>query len=225
MAWGGGAAVPPFYDFPPGTPPVHDANLVDAITHVTDDAPDLALVALFTPAGVQADEGPAPMPTVTFNVSTGRCPDARAPFDSGAFRQSMPTPGSSNLTYPGFTTWATTRGVLSMTGDEDEDGLDNFLEYALGGIPLSLTGDDTNSLHLLPGPLDNPFNELRIFIHKGAEAGHDPRLRWDVEASTDLLHWSTRDVVIVQEDCATLTAACTSTSPRIQMRLKVTSVP
>ncbi len=217
---GGGAAVPPYYDFPPGTAPVVNANLVDAITHVTDDAPDLALVALFTPAGSQADEGSAPNPPATLNVSTGRCPDARAPFDSGAFRQSMPTPGSSNLTYPGFATWAATRGITSMTGDDDADGLDNLLEYALGGDPA-----DASSQHLLPGPLDNPFNELRMFIRKGAEAGHDPRLRWDVEASTDMIHWTTRGVVIVQEDCATLTAAFIGATPRVQMRLKVTSVP
>ena len=40
-----------------------------------------------------------------------------------------------------------------------------------------------------------------------------------------MIHWTTRDVVIVQEDCATLTAAFIGTSPRVQMRLRVMSVP
>ncbi len=223
---GGGGFFAPYYNFPPGTPPVVNADLIDAITHVTDDAPDLALVALFTPGGVQADEGPAPNPPATFiNFSTARCPDARAPFDSGAFRQFTPTPGSSNLTYPGFTSWASTRGVTSMTADEDNDGLDNLLEYALGGVPLSPEGENPNSILLIPEPLDNPFGELRLFVRKGPQAGFDPRLRWDVEASADLLHWTTRDVVIVQEDCATLTAAYTGATSRVQMRLRVSNQP
>lgn len=77
----------------------------------------------------------------------------------------------------------------------------------------------------MPRPLDNPFGELRMLVNKGPDAGYDPRLRWDVEASTDLVHWSTRDVVIIQEDCATLTAAYTGGTTRVQLRLKVTRLP
>lgn len=221
---GGGPASAPFFDYPPGTPPAANTWLVDAVTHVTDDAPDLALVALFTPGGAQADEGPAPGPGIP-NMSTARCPDARAPFDSGAFRRLMPTPGTWNLTYPGFGTWGTPRGVISETDDNDSDGLDNLMEYALGGIPLSLGGEDTSSASLLPAPLDNPFGELRMLVRKGPEAGYDPRLEWLVEHSTDLIHWTTRDVVIVQEDCATLTAAYVGSTPRVQLRLRVVQRP
>ncbi len=217
---GGGGFFAPYYNFPPGTAPVVNGDLIDAVVHGTDDGSDLALVALLTPGGVTADEGPAPNPPATFiNYSIGRCPDARAPFDSGAFRQFAPTPGGSNLTYPGYATWAASHGAAAPEADDDHDGLSNLIEYALGGDPAA------SSQQLIPAPLDNPFGELRLLVHKGGEAGHDPHLRWDVEVSTDLEHWTTRDVVIVQEDCATLTGAYTGATPRVQMRLRVSSQP
>lgn len=106
------------------------------------------------------------------------------------------------------------------TGDWDHDGLKNLLEYALqldakapytGGLPLPVVLDDHLTLSYVPGAAD---------------------ITYAVEASTDLLNWSTQEVeqltVANPDPPGSVTFRYKhplGESPKVFLRLRMTRVP
>lgn len=87
----------------------------------------------------------------------------------------------------GYAAWAEARGLSGVdaaeTADPDEDGLPNLLEYAVGADPLAAG----------PSPIGASVVDGRLGIRFPRVA--DPGLVYTVEASDDLVAWSTLSVL------------------------------
>ena len=79
----------------------------------------------------------------------------------------------------------------AATGDDDRDGLNNLLEYALGRNPRI-----PDSVGAIPIVVAGDY--LTASITK------QPFVNYTVEASSDLRTWSTADTTILLDDITTL---------------------
>ncbi len=81
---------------------------------------------------------------------------------------------------PTFATWATTHGVIEATGDADQDGLSNLLEYALGTDPTSPN---------IAAPLAVTRDGSHIALSFNVNL-QTPDVVFQVEGSDDLATWT-----------------------------------
>jgi hypothetical protein len=125
----------------------------------------------------------------------------------------------------GFSAWAAANGLPpagfdpdgGYSGDPDGDGMPNFMEFALGTDPKSLTHPDRLSYSVQNGKLTITVPKPTAFTLYG--------VLFSAEASSDLLTWSEDDVEILTNSATTFTARDTraaSAQPRF-LRLKVTA--
>jgi len=149
------------------------------------------------------------------NRSLSRVPDG------GAWQVADPTPNSANgmSMGSGYDMWAAGfPGIGARTDDDDCDGIDNVLEYALGKNPLTPDRDGVP----LSGIVDG---QLRVSVTKGAEASSDPNLTIFVDVSTDLTEWTNADLEVITNNATTLTVGYTGAATRVYLRVRASLSP
>lgn len=134
-------------------------------------------------------------------------------FTSGTFDSTHPSgliTGTGTIQISSFATWAAALGVPT-TGDSDNDGLSNLVEYALGSNPTQ------------PSPTPGTFNGGILSFTKGSEALANGDVTYEIEQSTTLTGWT----VVVGNDPAQSTISYTlpTGQPTAFARLKVTRTP
>ncbi len=104
----------------------------------------------------------------------------------------------------GYAAWIDTFGLTGndalLTTDVEPDGLDNLLEYALGGIP---NVDDAATVK--PGTFTALDMGTNWFYHVHNERTDDPRLSYTVARKGDLVfgtNWTTGAIEFVDESAA-----------------------
>jgi hypothetical protein len=145
---------------------------------------------------VQADASGALLrfvDTVEFNsaprgAAFGRFPNGVGPF---TWLQTVTLGGVNSDPIPGFASWATVVFPLGtapesmlLTADPDQDGLDNFAEYAFASSPLRRS--------------ETSFRILGYAAESGLEFSYRirtfaPELRYRVDATHDLTSWDTSE--------------------------------
>lgn len=88
--------------------------------------------------------------------------------------------------------WAQTYGVVDPNGDIEPDGLDNLMEYALGGNP---TNDDASEV--APVTFTAADGGTNWFYHVHTERTDDPALTVTIGTATNLVNvssWDENDV-------------------------------
>ncbi len=136
------------------------------------------------------------------------------PFDVAKPRLRITTAGGTGTP---FQTWAANAGVsgISMTSDDDKDGISALVEYALG---LSPTASDT-----LPAPQVSGGN-LAVKYPKGAIAATDSRISYVIKSSTDLVTWNAVSPTV--NNTTTIDYNIDTSSPdRLFLRLEVNYNP
>jgi len=118
----------------------------------------------------------------------------------------------------GYQDWADLHEVGGPDEDEEQDGWVNLLEYALGTDPRA-------GGHDRPSITSNAVGQARLNLSKGEAAGLDPRLHYSVQASTNLLSWSTAGVTVVEDSTTAIIADYTLPADRVFLRLSVTMDP
>lgn len=203
--------------FPDGSTPVPD-GLIDAVVYGSATAADdSGLLDLLTPGSGPADEDPGRK-----SNALARVPDGGAAFDTSTYRRQAPTPGRGNGEggVTGFDLWALGYpGIGGPAGDADLDGIDNALEYALGLNPAS--GD----VHALPAPAIDAGGRLTLTVAKGDIAGTDPRLRYVVEVSSNLIDWATEGTATLTDTASELVVTSTGPATSLFMRLRIELAP
>ena len=200
MALYRGAAASDFNDTNPLTPPF-GAVLVDALVYEVGDGV-LASGLNYT--------GP--------NLTDSNNPEgiSRVPDGTGAFQLAPLTRGASNnqVAQNAYANWASEfPGIGNGSDDDDGDGIQNLLEFALGLDPFSFNA--------LPSPTINASGNLTISLTKGTEAASDPNTTYFAQSSTDALDWNDSDVRVITNDATTFTAEYTGNSPKALLRIGI----
>jgi hypothetical protein len=115
-------------------------------------------------------------------ISPYSVPDHGSPASWRASAAPNGTPGFADGTT--FAAWSAANGFTDPMLDEDQDGMNNFAEYALGGSPTE------NSQSLLPQGGKQPIggiNYLTISFRRNLAADD---VRFTVEASNDMVNWN-----------------------------------
>jgi hypothetical protein len=91
---------------------------------------------------------------------------------------------------PSFAAWASNAGISSatQTGDNDGDGINNLLEYALGGDPLNGTPTFSSTHPLLPSA--SVSSGALVVSYPERTDASDRGLTYTPEWSADLSTWS-----------------------------------
>jgi hypothetical protein len=113
-------------------------------------------------------------------------------------------------------TWATAAGAagISITSDDDFDGIIALVEYALGLNPKAVS--------TLPAITRNG-NQISIAYPKGVTASTDPRVRYRILGSTDMQTWLEETPTVNSAAVISLEQTLTGTSKFF--RLEVTYTP
>jgi hypothetical protein len=82
----------------------------------------------------------------------------------------------------GYESWADTRGIGVETNDFDDDGVNNLMEYALGGNP---TNDDAAAIS--PSTFTAADGDTHWFYHVYNKRTDDPALHFILGATTNLV--------------------------------------
>jgi hypothetical protein len=125
-----------------------------------------------------------------------------------AFVNVIPEPSASS-----YSTWASANGITGQpaSGDFDNDGLTNLVEYALGLSPTVSS--------VPPGTFDGSL----LSFNKGAEAKANGDVTYEIEQSTTLGGWTV--VVPNAPASATISYTLPSGQPKEFARLKITQIP
>ena len=99
-------------------------------------------------------------------------------------------------------------------GDPDGDGLNNCIEYAIGGDPLLFTAH--------PALTSNGANRVLSFA-KSSKAANDPKIVYGFETSDDLLHWT--DAAPTLNNETTVACELQGSFPARFIRMKVSLIP
>ncbi len=190
-----------------GTLLLNGANTYAGDTRVDGGRLTLATAALADAADVYIASG------AVLNLTHGANDTVRSLFINGAGL----APGTYNATtHPGIITgsgslvvttaggsaydsWAAANGVsgAGADADSDGDGIDNGIEFVIGGDP---SGPDSDSNALLPTLTTDPNYLNFVFRRTDAAAAHDPY----VEYGSSLSGWTEAEAgvsgVIVSED-------------------------
>ena len=113
----------------------------------------------------------------------------------------------------GYTTWATTNSVLEgENGDDDDDGVINLVEYALGLNPQ------------VGNPAPGTFTGNTLTYIKGTEANAADDVTYTIETSTSLQTGSWANAVVAAPEDSSISFTLPSNQPggKLFGRLKVT---
>lgn len=115
-----------------------------------------------------------------------------------------------------FEAWATNAGAagISISSDNDNDGINALLEYALGLNPLEA---DT-----LPAAQVSGGN-ISIAYPKGAAAAADSRISYIIKSSSDLQTWTA--VTPTVDNSSNINFSTSTGAARLFFRLEVTYTP
>lgn len=119
---------------------------------------------------------------------------------------------SAGVTYE---LWAIANNIsdAAFNDDEDNDGIDNGTEYAIGGNPTSFTA---------PAALVPAGADFTLTYPKGAEAAADPGIDYVFETSPDLGSWT--EVAPTTEDGSSVSYTLVKSGPKRFVRLKIKRV-
>ena len=136
--------------------------------------------------------------------------------DMVAPRLRITTAGGTITNATPFDQWASAHGVagISITSDDDHDGLSALVEYALG---LSPTAADT-----LPG-VTRSGDTIGIAFPKGTQAGTDSRVNYHIMSSADLQTWVEETPTV--NDATVISFEQPLAAPRQFFRLEVIYTP
>ena len=131
-------------------------------------------------------------------------------------RLRITTAGGSIPNEVPFDQWAAAHGVagITITSDDDHDGITALVEYALGLNPKAA---DT-----LPGITRNA-DTVRVAFPKGAQAATDPRVHYRIMGSLDLQSWAAETPSV--NDAAVISLEQPIAIARKFFRLEVTYSP
>ncbi len=115
-----------------------------------------------------------------------------------------------------FDTWATSKGIggALFTTDNDNDGLNNGTEYAIGGIPTAFTA---------PSALVKVGPNYTLTYAKGAEAAADSQIDYLFEISPNLSTWT--EVAPTTEDGISVSYTLVGGPSTQFVRLKIKRLP
>jgi len=138
---------------------------------ITMADPSLAFIDVRIQAGSDASTEPSYPSDITGVLGQF---DSSSPYTSGY--QIMPRDGNDfTASVSGFATWAATNNVTQgASGDDDNDGITNLMEYALGLNPQTPNGS--------PGSFDG----VDLIFTKGSEAVANGDVTYAIEESDDL---------------------------------------
>lgn len=138
-------------------------------------------------------------------------------------------PGGPDCT--AFSSWAAAQGISATTADEDFDGLDNLVEYALGSAgasPHSAHRPQAQVMSLAVG-MDPPADYETITFSRRRGATD---VAYAVQTSTDLTAWNADAVLVARMDNADGTETLTyraalpfSADNRRYLRVKLQTIP
>jgi predicted extracellular nuclease len=142
-------------EFPVGTAVgANVGSLIDAVVYDTADADDTGLLSALTPGHVQVDEDLGANAAIN---AIARSTDGGTAFNTEAYITQLPTPGATNVISVGntFTTWASTNSVTGgVTGDHDNDGVKNAVEYFFGATGSTFTANPQPVAGVISFPYD-----------------------------------------------------------------------
>ena len=117
-----------------------------------------------------------------------------------------------------YANWVDSSSVAGgKLDDDDHDGLTNLEEYAWGTPPGSANG---RPVHVAI----NTGGHLELTASKGSAAGADPMTGYRVEASLDLVTWTTAGVTIATNDATDLVASYTGPpAGKVFLRVVITN--
>lgn len=115
-----------------------------------------------------------------------------------------------------YESWAINNGITgaAFTGDEDKDGFDNGIEYAIGATPLAFTP----AVALVPAGSD-----YTLTYAKGAEAAADSKIDYAFETSPNLTDWT--EVAPTTETGSSVSYTLVKSGEKKFVRLKIKRLP
>lgn len=179
------------------------ATIVDALVY---SGADTGLQDALDPTGSSVSD------STTESIS--RNPDGGAGLSSGSFVLQTPTPNATNvLPASNYGTWETDNLVTEgPDGDDDDDGIKNIIEYALGLDPHAFES------------LASAFDGSALTFTAGAEAVTNGDLIYSIETSPDLMDpWT--PVVIGLDGSNMISYTLPSGETKIFARLRVEQAP
>lgn len=113
------------------------------------------------------------------------------------------------ITPSSFDTWASANGIpgSNFNEDHDKDGLIELVEYALGLDPKA------------PSTLPGLGPDMTLSFTKGADAGDDPAVSYEIEVSSNLIDWDPIDETV--NDASAISAQLPADGGKVFGRLKV----
>ena len=107
--------------------------------------------------------------------------------------RASPTPGPGSSDTLPFAAWQTANSQPDPVADTDNDGLNAFMEYALGGLP----GESSQAL--LPAMVRQPDGSALLTITRSLLADD---AAWEVQNGNDLSGWTAASVTLVDRSLA-----------------------
>lgn len=149
-------------------------TVIDAVVYGSAGTEANNLLSILLPGGSTILETANGL-SATDSISRGA--DGGAPLDTSLWVVQVATPGLTNvISSPGgYADWADNNGIVGgVDDDDDNDGVSNILEYALGLTPGA------------PDTLAGSFDGSTLSFTAGAEAVAGGDLTYTIETSADL---------------------------------------
>lgn len=179
------------------------ATIIDALVY---SGADTGLQDALDPSGSSISD--------TDTDSISRATDGGSGLSSGSFVLQTPTPNATNV-LPAFNygTWETDNLVTEgPDGDDDDDGIKNIIEYALGLDPHAFES------------LASAFDGSALTFTAGAEAVTNGDLIYSIETSPDLMDpWT--PVVIGLDGSNMISYTLPTGETKIFARLRIDQAP
>ena len=176
--------------------------------------PDSSTVRITTGAVLNLDFAGTDTVAALYLNGASMPPGTYGSVDSTATNKSADFLGAGILdVVASYSTWASANGIPGQpaSGDFDNDGLSNIVEYALGLSPTASS--------VPPGT----FNGSILSFTKGTEAIANGDVTYEIEQSTTLDDWTV--VVPNAPASATISYTLPSGQPKEFARLKITQIP
>jgi autotransporter-associated beta strand protein len=168
-------------------------------------------------AGVTSNlAGVASFPALTWNESPSGVWKAMDGSNTWTYSESSGRLELAVTAGATYESWAINNGIsgAAFTDDADNDGINNGIEYAIGGNPTAFTAPAA----LIPAGAD-----FTLTYPKGAEAAVDSKIGYAFEISADLGSWT--EVAPTTEDGSSVSYTLVKDGPKRFVRLKIKRLP